>query len=536
MADEKDDAKGVSRRGFLRGAGAGAVVVAGAGVMANAMGAEQKGCKTAGCDYDVVVIGGGFAGVTAARDCRKNGYKTLVLEARNRLGGRTFSTEFAGHKVELGGTWIHWTQPFVWAETQRYGLKVIESPERAESSLETMVILAEGKRTQLAGEELLPVLQAFDTYFADARDIWERPYDSRFRWNKLMAQDSLSARDRLDQLKLNPVHRAAVDSYLVGMSHCPSDQASYNEMARWWALPGYNLSVLNDSLTRYTFKDGTISLINAMIEDGKPEVRLSTPVKKVEDKGDHVVVTTQKGERIVAGSVVLALPMNVLPNIEFSPALDPKLIEAAHERHAGTGVKAVIKVKGKVGGEGKLYGLADSDHPLNVVFTYAKAEDHTLFIGFGDDPAKLDVLDRDAVQQVMQSFFPEMEVEDCFGYDWNLDPYSREPGPATDPAGTASMPITSARLRVAACSSPRATTARVGADSSTAPSAGAARRPCSSRSCWDEAAWFPSRPWPLRHLRHGRGGLRCRGRPKAVRVQVHRLPFAGGAQGRSASA
>lgn len=425
MADEKDDAKGVSRRGFLRGAGAGAVVVAGAGVMANAMGAEQKGCKTAGCDYDVVVIGGGFAGVTAARDCRKNGYKTLVLEARNRLGGRTFSTEFAGHKVELGGTWIHWTQPFVWAETQRYGLKVIESPERAESSLETMVILAEGKRTQLAGEELLPVLQAFDTYFADARDIWERPYDSRFRWNKLMAQDSLSARDRLDQLKLNPVHRAAVDSYLVGMSHCPSDQVSYNEMARWWALPGYNLSVLNDSLTRYTFKDGTISLINAMIEDGKPEVRLSTPVKKVEDKGDHVVVTTQKGERIVAGSVVLALPMNVLPNIEFSPALDPKLIEADHERHAGTGVKAVIKVKGKVGGEGKLYGLADSDHPLNVVFTYAKAEDHTLFIGFGDDPAKLDVLDRDAVQQVMQSFFQEMEVEDCFGYDWNLDPYSR---------------------------------------------------------------------------------------------------------------
>ena len=127
----------------------------------------------------------------------------------------------------------------------------------------------------------------------------------------------------------------------------------------------------------------------------------------------------------MAGSVVLALPMNVLPNIEFSPALDPKLIEAAHERHAGTGVKAVIKVKGKVGGEGKLYGLADSDHPLNVVFTYAKAEDHTLFIGFGDDPAKLDVLDRDAVQQVMQSFFPEMEVEDCFGYDWNLDPYSR---------------------------------------------------------------------------------------------------------------
>ena len=39
---------------------------------------------------DVVVIGGGFAGVTAARDLQKRGFKVLVLEARDRLGGRTW--------------------------------------------------------------------------------------------------------------------------------------------------------------------------------------------------------------------------------------------------------------------------------------------------------------------------------------------------------------------------------------------------------------------------------------------------------------
>jgi NADPH-dependent 2,4-dienoyl-CoA reductase/sulfur reductase-like enzyme len=39
--------------------------------------------------YDVVVIGGGFAGVTAARDLRRRGYRVLILEARDRLGGRT---------------------------------------------------------------------------------------------------------------------------------------------------------------------------------------------------------------------------------------------------------------------------------------------------------------------------------------------------------------------------------------------------------------------------------------------------------------
>ena len=78
--------------------------------------------------YDVVIIGGGFAGVTAARDLQKRGLSTIVLEARDRLGGRTYYEERNGFHVELGGTWIHWTQPFVWAEKERYGLEVQETP------------------------------------------------------------------------------------------------------------------------------------------------------------------------------------------------------------------------------------------------------------------------------------------------------------------------------------------------------------------------------------------------------------------------
>lgn len=428
MSAEEGGAKGVSRRGFIRGAGAGAAVVAGAGVLGNALAAGASGegaCKTAGCDYDVVVIGGGFAGVTAARDCRKSGYRTLLLEARNRLGGRTFSSEFAGHKIELGGTWIHWTQPFVWAEKERYGLAVKETPAGVDPAAETMVMLVDGKRVKLTGAELLPVLQAFDEYFAEGRALWERPYDASYSWKMLLERDSMSARDRLDQLKLQPLQRAALDGYLSAMGHCPTDVISYNEVSRWYALPGWNLPIANDALARYTFQDGTVSLINAMIDDGKPEVRLSTPVKKVEDKGDHVVVTTQKGERIVAGSVIVALPMNILPNVEFVPALDPRLAEAAKERHSGRGVKLFMKVKGKVDGPGKLFGLAPSDHPLSIVFSYAKADDHTIFVGFGGDPAKLDIQDKDAVQEVLHSFFPDMELEECFGYEWVLDPYSR---------------------------------------------------------------------------------------------------------------
>jgi monoamine oxidase len=81
------------------------------------------------CDADVIVVGGGFAGVTAARELTQNGARVIVLEARDRLGGRTWTrTSDLGHDLEIGGTWVHWIQPHVWAEIVRYDLDIVPSP------------------------------------------------------------------------------------------------------------------------------------------------------------------------------------------------------------------------------------------------------------------------------------------------------------------------------------------------------------------------------------------------------------------------
>lgn len=427
---DKHHNTGVSRRKFLRNAGvvgaAGAVATVAAVPQGTAFAdAPQRAGKRPDCDYDVIVIGGGFAGITAARDSMKNGYKTLVLEARNRLGGRTFSSEFAGHKIELGGTWIHWTQPFVWSEVQRYGLKLKETPEPFVEDQQTIYVLHEGKRVELKGQDLVTVAQAVNAYFAQGRKLWERPYDAKHTWNELLAVDSMTAADRYAQLKLTPLQRTIVDAYVAGAAHTTSDRASYADAVRWWSLPGWDLSLFVDSLGHYTFKDGTVSLINAMVDDGKPQVRLSSPVTKVVEQGDRVLVTTQQGDTLSAGAVIVAVPMNVLPRIAFTPALDPALVEAAKEGHSGSGIKVFVRTKGKLPTEGKLLGIADSKQPLNLLVTYAKAEDHTIFVGFGSDPEKLDIQDKDAVQQVVSQFFPGMEVEACYGYEWTLDPYSK---------------------------------------------------------------------------------------------------------------
>ena len=59
-------------------------------------------------DYEAIVIGGGFGGMTAARDLHDAGHTVLVLEGRDRLGGRTWYKPFrrSEKSIEFGGTWV----------------------------------------------------------------------------------------------------------------------------------------------------------------------------------------------------------------------------------------------------------------------------------------------------------------------------------------------------------------------------------------------------------------------------------------------
>src|SRR4029077_15240858 len=57
-------------------------------------------------ETEVIVIGGGIAGLTAATELAAAGSEVLVLEARDRVGGRTWNTEIGGEANELGGQWV----------------------------------------------------------------------------------------------------------------------------------------------------------------------------------------------------------------------------------------------------------------------------------------------------------------------------------------------------------------------------------------------------------------------------------------------
>ena len=88
-------------------------------------------------EVDVVVVGAGLAGLTAARDLEAAGRSIVVLEARDRVGGRLLNHTFAdGTVVELGGQWIGPTQHRVRALADELGLALFASYDDGESILE----------------------------------------------------------------------------------------------------------------------------------------------------------------------------------------------------------------------------------------------------------------------------------------------------------------------------------------------------------------------------------------------------------------
>src|SRR5262245_38760188 len=126
-------------------------------------------------DADVIVIGAGFAGVTAARDLAEAGRTSLVLEARNRIGGRTWYREIPGTGVmaEYGGMFISRArQPALAAEIERYGVGVTEPVDLEDVAWIRGDRRASGEgsidriREQLAGSSLMDGLEQTAKAFA----------------------------------------------------------------------------------------------------------------------------------------------------------------------------------------------------------------------------------------------------------------------------------------------------------------------------------------------------------------------------------
>lgn len=413
---EKQTVAAASRRGFIKAAAG----MAAAGTLLPVAAAGGADAPDGGNDYDVIVLGGGFCGVTAARDCTRAGLRTVLLEARNRLGGRTFTTDFDGMKSDMGGTWVHWSQPYVWAEIRRYGLPLDETLGAVAPKI--VVRMLDGDIAELdTASKWEEICKVAAEYMGPSREIFPRPH-APFDSDVYKKYDKINAYEPIAKIKgISPVYRDLLDGFMATCGANYAKEFAWIDMVRWYALPGHNFTDMNDAIVRYHFRDGTVSLINAMVADGKFEVRLGMPVAKVQQDGNHVLVQLEDGTEVRGKAVISAVPLNILKDIDWTPALLPGKKAASTERHAGYCTKLHVVLEGEM----NVQCVAPSENPLNFLFTEKMHNGTTHMVGFGPDPKILDVNDTVQVQAAVQRMLPEAKVLKTFGYQWTADPFSQ---------------------------------------------------------------------------------------------------------------
>lgn len=372
--------------------------------------------------FDTIVIGGGFAGVTAARDASQKGLNTLLLEARPRLGGRTFTTKFAGHDIDVGGTWFGWGQPHIWAERMRYNLPIKES---ASTIAEKYVWFSKNQRNEGGADEFGPLSERANAkFYAPAREMFPRPYDPLFASSnkKFQELDKISAAQAIDSLDLSDAEKDLVKSFAAINGHSISTHSSYLDQLRWIALGGFNQAFMWSNLGYYRLAGGTRVLLEKMQSDSEAELKLGEAVKSVVQKNGIVEIATARGNLYRAKTAIFALPLNLIGKINFKPALSSIKVNASQQGHTGSGSKLYMRIKGK---HPIMFGQGTEDMPLNFYWTEYDDKDSQIMVGFNASPEFLDVNDDEEIQKAIHLFQPQAELIESFSYDWNLDPYSK---------------------------------------------------------------------------------------------------------------
>jgi monoamine oxidase len=341
----------------------------------------------------------------------------LLLEARERLGGRAWVSSFAGVDVEMGGAFVHWSQPHLWAEVTRYGLGVVALPEPERTFLRRDDGIEELDAGEFAalGRAMVQLCEGAAEYLPEPMSVPDT--------QEAVAADLATTADRLAATDLPARDRDYLDAMCSGLSSAPNDRVGFLTIARSFALAGFDADRLFETNGLWALTGGTASLVDALHRDLASTVLLGTKVEEIVQDGRAVTVRTTDGEHSAATAVV-AVPLNTLGAVRFDPALSEGKREAARDGVVSLGVKVWAKL---AGGFPSVFAGAPDRFPLSFVETFAPTPDGgTVVLGFGPSAASLSPDDPETVARAIEDLLPGARVEEVGGHDWVRDPLARE--------------------------------------------------------------------------------------------------------------
>jgi len=336
---------------------------------------------------DVVVVGAGFAGLSAARDLVRLGHDVVVLEGRDRVGGRSSTTTIAGTPVDLGGTFVGPTQDAVIALAKELGCESVRTYSHGKN-----LIRWRGKvRAYRSTIPKLSLIELFDVSRIQWRfDRVSRRVPVQEPWTSPIA-DILDSKT-LEQW-LRYVHAGASTRNLMAIVArvtwgCEPEDVSMLHAVRYVKAAGGLGRMLDveGGAQQDRFPDGTQQIALRMAEELGERVVLNAVVRSIERHVDGTLAVGSDRGDVAAKAVIVAVPPAHRAGITFDPALPSEYEKLTEHWPQGNLSKAYAAYDTPFWREDGCSGEALSDEgPVFITFDVSPSDSGPgILLGFTD--------------------------------------------------------------------------------------------------------------------------------------------------------
>jgi monoamine oxidase len=284
---------------------------------------------------DVVVMGGGLAGLSASRDLARAGTDVVLLEARNRPGGRVEQTTLAdGRLVQLGGEVVGPFHEAYYGLVEELGLTL--EPSFPQLPGEDTCVMTDG---HFIGDEFPWMSDADQASYEAANEAFGRlvaTVDPDDPWAHPDAEklDNISVGQWLREMGATPNVVRARDVAMLALSAESVERTSLLSDLRKEAAAGNQGFYDYEVWECQRVAEGSATVALKMAEELGPRVRYATPVTRARINVQGCRVTTATGEHFDCDAVVSAIPVGPLRRIAIEGVSRERLASLDAQRHA----------------------------------------------------------------------------------------------------------------------------------------------------------------------------------------------------------